>query len=168
MSNPLTRSLRTRNALTLSGAMLILVSGLIHLVLTPEHFEENAYLGWLFIADFAGTLVAASGIYQERRWGWTLGGLVAFGAFVAYFVDEEVGLPGVEGHHSLELVGIITKVVEALFLVLCAFKLTESFTGVGRWVLVSGSAAALLVPGLAVTLGLLGSAAHAEPSCASS
>ncbi len=168
MSNPASQNTRSWSALTLAGAALSLVAGLIHLALTPEHFEEATYLGLLFLADFAGAAVAAFGIYRGRRWGWALGAVVAGGAFVLYFVDGTVGLPGAEGHHFLEPVGVVTKVAEALFLVLCVFKLTESLTGAGRWALMSGSAAVLLVPGLAVALGLLGGAAQAEPACASS
>jgi hypothetical protein len=54
-------------------------------------------------------------------------------------------------------VGIITKVVEVLFLMLSGFKFTEFFTGFRRWALLSAIAAVLLVPGLAV-LGFLPSA----------
>jgi hypothetical protein len=163
-----TRRWRNRRTLALAGAALILVAGLIHLALAPEHFGEAAYLGWLFVADFVGASVAASGICRGRRWGWVLGALVALGAFVAYFVGGMVGLPGAEGHHFLGPLGVVAKSVEALFLVLCAFKFTETFAGARRWALVSGSAAALLVPGLAVALGLLGGAARAESACASS
>ena len=109
--------------LNLVGAGLILVSGLIHLFLTREHFEEATYLGLLFLADFVGAAVAAFGIYRGSRWGWVLGALVAAGAFVFYLVDGAVGLPGVEGHHSLDPLGLIAKTVEALFLGLCVFKL---------------------------------------------
>jgi hypothetical protein len=49
---------RNRGALNLMGAGLILASGLIHLLLTREHFEEAAYLGLLFLADFVGAAVA--------------------------------------------------------------------------------------------------------------
>lgn len=100
----------------MAGAGLILASGLIHLVLTPEHLEEAAYLGLLFLADFAGAVVAAFGIYRGRRWGWALGTLVAAGALVAYVVSGTVGLPGMEPEGLLEPVGVVTKLVEALFL----------------------------------------------------
>src|SRR5215217_9377352 len=95
----LTAVRQSQGAINVAGAMLILASGLIHLVLSPEHFEEAAYLGWLFLADFAGAAVAAWGIYRGQRWGWVLGAVVALGAFVAYLIDGVVGLPGVESHH---------------------------------------------------------------------
>jgi hypothetical protein len=160
---------QSQGAINVVGAALILVSGLIHLTLSPEHFEEATYLGWLFLADFAGAAVAAWGIYRGQRWGWVLGVVVALGAFVAYLIDGTVGLPGAEGHHFLEPVGVVAKAVEGLFLVLCALKFTESLAGTRRWALVGALAAVLLlVPGLALALGLPGiTPARAESSCAS-
>ncbi len=107
---------------------MILISGLIHLVLSPEHFEEASYLGWMFLAEFVGALVAAFGIYQGYRWGWVLGLLVAGGAFVLYFVDGIFGLPGkepegVEG--LLEPPGVAAKIVEFFFLVVAVVALAK-------------------------------------------
>src|SRR5829696_3701398 len=134
--------------LNLVGAGLILVSGLTHLFLTREHFEEATYLGLLFLADFVGAAVAAFGIYRGSRWGWVLGALVAAGAFVFYLVDGTGGLPGVDEHHALEPLGLVTKMVEALFLGLCVGKLA----GFARWTPTSGIAAALTVVGLGAAL----------------
>ncbi len=134
----------SRGPLDLVGAGLILASGLIHLLLTREHFEEATYLGLLFLADFAGAAVAAFGIYRRYRWGWLLGALVAAGAFTLYVLSETGGLPGVEGHHTLEPLGLITKMLEALFLALWVFKLA----GYVRWAPTSGLAAALTVVAL--------------------
>ena len=108
--------------------MLILISGLIHLVLSPEHFEEVTYLGWLFLAEFVGALIAAFGIYQGYRWGWVLGVLVAGGAFVLYFVDGVFGLPGKEPEGMEGLLrppGVAAKMVELLFLVLAVVALAK-------------------------------------------
>ena len=149
-----------RGAPTLVGAVLIFIAGLIHLLLTREHFEEATYLGVLFAADFVGAAIAAFGIYQGQRWGWLLGASVAVGAFVSYIFDGTVGLPGVEGHHFLEPVGIITKAVEALFLGLCVFKLMEFV----RWAPVSGLAAALTVTGLGAALTVPALAADPAPA----
>src|SRR5919199_2503564 len=149
--------LRSWNALTLLGVGLILVIGEIHLVLVPEHFREAPLLGSLFIANFAGAVVAALGIYRGRRWGWMLGALVAGGAIVAYVIAGTVGLPGVGREHFrlFEPIGVITKAVEALFLVTSGVKFAGSFTGFRRWATVSGIAAMLVVPGLVVAFGPL-------------
>jgi hypothetical protein len=140
---------------------LILITGLIHLVLTPEHFREATYLGLLFVADFVAAAVAAFGIYREQRWGWMLGAFIAGSAFVLYTISGTVGLPGAERGHFLDPVGLITKTIEVLFLALCIFEFAGLFTGFRRWALMSGIAAVLVVPGSAVALGLL-PVAHAE------
>jgi hypothetical protein len=143
---------------TLAGAGLIFLAGQLHLVLTSEHLEATPYLGALFVANFIGAMMAAIGIYLGKRWGWALGALVAAGAYLTYFVAGTVGLPGVESAHSTELlepVGVVTKAVEALFLVIAAFWVAGSFAGFWRWILVGGIAAVVVVPVLAVTLGFL-------------
>ena len=81
---------------------MILIAGLIHPLLTPQHFAEAAYLGALFRANFAASVLPAFGIYRGLRWGWALGALVAGDAFVAYLLSGTVGLPGVEEGHLLE------------------------------------------------------------------
>lgn len=159
MSNSLARGLGTRSAVTLWGAGLILAAGLIHLVLTPEHLEEATYLGLLFVADFAGSVVAALGILRGQRWGWALGAVVAGGAFVAYLVDGTVGLPGMEAGGLLEPAGVLAKALEALFLVVCAFELVAGF---GRKALAIGVAAVLAAAGLAAGAILLGVAPEEE------
>lgn len=154
MHNLVIHNLRSRSTLTLVGAGLILMAGLIHLVLVPEHFEEARYLGWLFLANFAGSAVAAFGIYRGHWWGWVLGALIAGGAFTLYFLSRSLGLFGMERESLFEPLGILSKVAEALFLVLCTFEFTRSLTRFGRWAL-AGSIAAVLVtiPGVALALG---------------
>lgn len=160
-TSAVSRVLQGRGASTPVGAALIAVSGLLHLILTPEHFEEAAYLGLLFVANFASASVAAFVIYRGRRWGWLLGALVAGGAFVLYLASGTVGLPGAHEGHLLEPVGVLAKTLEALFLVLCGF---EFFAGFGRRALAGGIAGVLVVAGLATGLILLGAApgAHQE------
>jgi hypothetical protein len=81
----------------LAGILLILLVGLIHLYKFPEHFEAAAYVGVLFLANLAGSLVAAVGIYRGAHgWGWLLGAVIAGGAFVAYLASRTLGLPGFE------------------------------------------------------------------------
>lgn len=153
LAEPPRWNLRPRSPLALAGTVLILVTGLIHLLLTPEHFGEARYLGWLFLADFLGSVVAAFGIYRGDRWGWTLGALVAGGAFVLYFLSRMVGVFGMEGESLFEPLGVLCKAAEALFLALCAGEFTRSLARFGRWMLVGGTVAALVVmPGVAVAL----------------
>lgn len=85
-----------RGGIVWAGIALIVIVGVIHLVETPEYFETATYLGVLFLANLVGALVAAVGIYQGAGWGWTLGVIVAAGAFAAYIVSRTIGLPGLE------------------------------------------------------------------------
>lgn len=101
----------------LAGIVLIALVGLIHLVETPEYFEEATYLGILFVANVLGAGVAAVGIYRgERTWGWTLGAVVAGGAFIAYLISRSVGLPGLDEAEFAEPTGLAALVAEALYL----------------------------------------------------
>jgi hypothetical protein len=98
------------------GISLIVVVGLIHLIDAPEDLEEGSYLGFLFLANFLGALVAAAGIYRGNRWGWVLGLLVAGGAFAGYVISRTAGLPGLGVEEEwLEPLGVLSLVVEALF-----------------------------------------------------
>jgi hypothetical protein len=152
MTDATSRSLRSRGV-TLVGAGLILLAGLIHLVLTPEHLEEATYLGLLFLANFVGAAVATFGILRGHRWGWVLGALVAGGAYVLYFINATVGLPGVEEGHLIEPLGLLAKAVEALFLLVCAIALTNRLAARGRWAVLAATVAALVVlPAAALAL----------------
>jgi hypothetical protein len=98
------------------GISLIVVIGLIHLIDAPEDLEEGSYLGFLFLANFLGALVASVGIYRGNWWGWVLGLLVAGGAFAGYVISRTAGLPGLGVEEEwLEPLGVLSLVVEALF-----------------------------------------------------
>lgn len=99
-----------------TGILLIAALGLIHLLEAPEELEEATYLGLLFLANFSGAVVAAIGIYRNDRWGWLLGVVLAGGAFVGYVVSCTVGLPGLEVEEWLQPLGILSLLVEVLFI----------------------------------------------------
>ena len=142
-----------RNTVALIGTGLILLAGLIHLILTPEHLEEAPYLGLLFLADFAGAAAAALGIFRRQRWGWVLGALVAGGAYALYFINGTIGLPGVDEGHLIEPLGLFAKVVEAVFLVICAFALSGDLAAPRRWAVIGATVAVLAVlPAAALAL----------------
>jgi hypothetical protein len=99
-----------------AGISLIVIVGLIHLINSPEDLEAGSYTGLLYLANFGGALTAAIGIYRGRSWGWSLGALVAGGAFVAYVISRTVGLPGLPVEEEwLEPLGLLSLMVEALF-----------------------------------------------------
>src|SRR5215218_5729672 len=98
------------------GISLIAVVGLIHMIDAPEDLEEGSYLGFLFLANFLGALVAAAGIYRGNRWGWVIGLLLAGGAFAGYVISCTAGLAGLPAEEEwLEPLGVLSLVVEALF-----------------------------------------------------
>ena len=103
----------------LAGIALILAIGAIHLIETPEHFEAAAYLGVLFVANFAGTVAAAVGIFRgAKSWGWTLGALISAISFLAYLASRLFGLPGfaeAAGEWG-EPLGTLAMILEGLFL----------------------------------------------------
>jgi uncharacterized membrane protein YfcA len=99
-----------------AGISLIVIVGLIHLINSPEDLAEGSYTGVLYLANFVGALAAAVGIYRGRSWGWSLGALVAMGAFVGYVISRTVGLPGLPVEEEwLEPLGVLSLIVEALF-----------------------------------------------------
>ncbi len=104
-----------------AGLALIVITGLIHLFLAPEYFEEyGALYGAAFVLNFLGAAVAAVGIHRgERIWGWVLGAAIAAGAFVLYVASMTVGLPGGVSE-PLEPVGLLSLIVEGGFVVVFA------------------------------------------------
>lgn len=78
-----------------AGAYLISFVGLLHLLEAGEHLGYAAYLGILFLLNFAASAVAAVGIvWTGRNWAWLFGVAVAGGAFVALLWSRLVGVPG--------------------------------------------------------------------------
>ena len=110
--------------LRIVGVALISLVGLIHLLVTPEYYGFAAYLGLLMIANFAGSMVSAGGIYQERVWGWWLGTVMAAGAFLAYIESRTFGLPGPPSWEPFtQPPGLLSLLLEATFVALAAYVL---------------------------------------------
>ena len=104
---------------TLAGVALILGVGAVHAIEAPEHFAFAAYLGGLFVATAAGTLVAAVGIGRGAKvWGWSLGAAICALAALAYLASRLFGLPGYPGAagHWDEPWGSLALILEGLFL----------------------------------------------------
>lgn len=103
----------------LAGVVLILALGAVHLIEAPDHFEAAAYLGALFVANFAATLVSAVGILRgAKSWGWTLGAVVSGLTLAGYLASRLFGLPGfaeAAGEWD-EPLGTLAMILEGLFL----------------------------------------------------
>ena len=85
-----------------------------------KFFESTLLASWAFLFLIA-PLVAAFGVYRDRRGpGWVLGLLVAGGALLAYVASRTVGLPGLPAEPDawLEPMGVASLVCEGLFVVL--------------------------------------------------
>jgi hypothetical protein len=104
------------------GIGLITIAGIIHLILMRGEYNEAHYIGMLFAASFFGAIIAAVWIYRGSPWGWILGIFVAAGSIVGYVLSRTIGLPGMEIESWLNPYGIVSLVVEAIFLVLAFQK----------------------------------------------
>lgn len=111
----------------LAGVAVILAVGAIYLYEAPEHFEAATYLGALFIANAAASLVSAAGIFRgAKAWGWTLGAVVCGLALAAYPISRFFGLPSfpeAAGAWDTPL-GTLAMIFEGLFLAGYAAVLT--------------------------------------------
>ena len=97
------------------GILLIALEGLIHLLDAPDSFEDATYKGLLFVAIVLGAAVASVGIYRGQRWGWSFGALIAGSALVGYVISRTTGLPGLPVEEWVEPLGVLSLLVEGLF-----------------------------------------------------
>ena len=111
--------------ITYAGALLIALVGLIHAFEVSDGFEDQAYVGVLFIANALGSLVVACALIARprRRAVWALGAAVAAGAFVGFILSRTTGLPS---YHETDWdgIGLGSLAVEAGYLAVAARVLT--------------------------------------------
>ena len=107
----------TLQRLAIVAALALVVSGTVHLVDAPDTFSDATYLGLFFLAHFAVTLAAASGILLGSRLAWGLGAFVSLASIGMYVISRTLGLPGQSGEEWLEWAGIIAVGSEAIALV---------------------------------------------------
>ena len=102
--------------LTWLAVILILETGLLHIVTAQGKYQEAAYLGYLFAANFSGSLIAALGIYHRQVWGWALGLAITAGSIAGYVWSRTVGLPGTNVEEWFAPYGIVFMAVESAFI----------------------------------------------------
>ncbi len=110
-----------------AGVVLIVITGIIHFIDAPDNFNQATYKGVLFVLNGFGALLAAYGIFRGASWGWLLGLLIAGGAILGYIVSRTIGLPGLPvDAHWLEPMGVLSLVVEGVFVLLAVKALTAT------------------------------------------
>jgi uncharacterized membrane protein len=100
--------------------LLIIEIGLTHYFTAQHEFEESWILGYLFIFNFLGAILAAYGIYRRKLWGWVLGLSIALGSTVGYIWSRTSGLPGLNPEEWLDPWGVSSLAVEVLFYLVTA------------------------------------------------
>lgn len=97
------------------GAVAMVGIAAIHLILAPEYFEEQPYVGVLFLLGAgAGLLVAARLWRGSDAAAWTLGALVSAGMAGGFVLSRTVGLPGFH-EAEWELSGLASLLLEGGF-----------------------------------------------------
>jgi hypothetical protein len=78
----------------LLAAVCVAVGGLTHVPLIPDHLEEAPYIGALFIALAAVSVVLAVGLLvADSPLVWSLTVVVMAAAVAAFLVSRTAGLP---------------------------------------------------------------------------
>jgi hypothetical protein len=101
------------------GALLILAGGLLHAAAVSEAFEEQTYVGVLFVLNGLGAIVVCVGLVSRpaSRAFWAFGAVIAGGAFVGFILSRTTGLPSFK-EDAWEPLGLVSLVLEAGFLLL--------------------------------------------------
>jgi hypothetical protein len=118
-------------AVAIGGLLGIAV---IHVLQLPEAFAEIGYLGALFIAAVAGSVVLAAALARtsdDRAWAGA--GALAALILIGYLLSRSVGLPGFTGDTGnwSEAPGLVSMVVESLEIVLAGTVLATRLAP--RW-----------------------------------
>jgi hypothetical protein len=104
------------------GIVLILEIGVLHIITAQGEYEEAAYMGYLFAANFFGSLVAAFGIYHRQFWGWMLGLVIAVGSIAGYAWSRTFGMPQMNVEEWFSPYGIVSISVECIFILLTLLR----------------------------------------------
>jgi len=102
--------------------ILILEIGLLHIMTAQNQYDQAAYMGYLFAANFFGSLVAAFGIYYKQAWGWVIGAVIAASSIAGYVWSCTAGFPKLNVQEWSAPYGIASVIVEALFILVCLLR----------------------------------------------
>ena len=102
--------------------VLIVEIGMLHFLTAQREYDEAAYMGYLFMANLLGALIAAYGIYHRQVWGWLLGLVVAAGSIAGYIWSRTLGMPGMNMEEWFTPYGIVALSLESLFILLLLLR----------------------------------------------
>jgi hypothetical protein len=102
--------------------VLIIEIGLLHIMTAQGEYDEAAYMGYLFAANFFGALIAAFGIYHKQVWGWVLGLVIAVGSIAGYTWSRTLGMPGMNVEEWASPYGIVSMSLEGIFILVFLFQ----------------------------------------------
>jgi hypothetical protein len=131
---------------------LMLESGVLHLLTAQTSYDKTPYLGYLFMANLLGALIAAFGIYHRQTWGWVIGLIVSLSSIAGFFWNRTLG--GISGIPVAWLYpyGLVTVASAGLFILLTILRpwrwIAADSSRVSAWVGASLSIAMLVLIGL--------------------
>lgn len=102
--------------------ILIVQIGMLHILTAQKEYEEAAYMGYLFAANFFGALIAAWGIYHRWLWGWMLGFVISVGSIAGYIWSRTLGMPKMNVEEWSSPYGIVSLALEGAFILLVVFR----------------------------------------------
>jgi hypothetical protein len=102
--------------------VLIIEIGLIHILNAQKEYDEAAYMGYLFAANFFGSLIAAWGIRHKQLWGWMIGLGIASGSIAGYIWSRTLGMPGMNVEEWLSPFGLVSMALEGVFILVVLFR----------------------------------------------
>ncbi len=95
-----------------AGAVLLAVTGVLHLFLVPEYLEEAHTIGVLFVIGGIAALLLAAWLWiADHEVAWWAAMLIALGMVVGFLLSRTVGLLGFQ-EAEWEGSGILSIVLE--------------------------------------------------------
>ncbi|MFG2561342.1 hypothetical protein [Streptomyces sp. NPDC048496] len=119
-------------ALRGTAAFCALANAVIHLSLVPSHLAEMPYIGILFLVGSVVMLCVASGLVLQRQpvGVWLIGAAASIGMIIGFLLSRTVGLPDYREAGWEPPYGVLSLVVEGIFVLTFLAWLKEG--GAGR------------------------------------
>ena len=78
-----------------TGALLLALTGVLHLFLVPEYLEEASTIGVLFVIGGAAAIALGAWLwFADHEVAWWTGMLIALGMVTGFLLSRTVGLLG--------------------------------------------------------------------------